>query len=424
MSASFSLLFWAVLFQLTPVFGNFDWLRHWNRFLLLHTSEFLLRKLFDAIESSSSSCRTFSALDRNLFKSRRKNDTTNSLDLGWFATECRKKNPITTLSSNSRNKTQKSRMTIHSIPWRLRVGVQGYSNGISFSSEHKRVRSFAFTFALYSTSVVRFKKTQRFSVISRHRRWTAMDKLNEKQQRWKSVWPTKIIALVATVQLMLTLGIIGLEAGSIIIDIDQGTVYAGFYCSVFFIMTWISMYCVGKWRRYRNSLDFYTRYILVCCNTYSMPCAIHTLVQNVLSIGAASVIIYFDSIFMYYPGTCYFSTSTICNGLASASFTSSNTSSYLIKIACIKAQLACAATMMFTNVVYIAFFIFVAVKANRRSNGHSPGAFPPGMHPVQIPVYPNAGNVINYPPVLHPTIPNFPSYVAECPNCHIYMRVG
>ena len=251
-----------------------------------------------------------------------------------------------------------------------------------------------------------------------------MDRLNEKQQRWKSVWPTKIIALIATIQLILSFAIIGLEAGSVIIDINQGTVYAGFYCSLFFIMTWISMYCVGKWRRVWNSFDFCTRCVLVCCNTYSMPCAIHTLVQNVLSIAAASVIIYFDSIFMYYPGICYFSTSATCSGLSSATLTSSSSGSYQIKTTCIKAQLACAATMMFTNVIYIAFFIFVAVKSNRRSNGHSPGGFPSAVPPTQIPVHPNSGNLPNYPYALQPPMPNFPSYVAECPNCHIYMRVG
>ena len=73
-----------------------------------------------------------------------------------------------------------------------------------------------------------------------------MKDLTEKQQRWKSVWPVRIIALIATLQLILTLGILGLEVGSVIIDVDQGTAYAGFYCSVFFIMTWISMFTVGK----------------------------------------------------------------------------------------------------------------------------------------------------------------------------------
>ena len=152
-----------------------------------------------------------------------------------------------------------------------------------------------------------------------------------------------------------------------------------------------------------------------------MPCAIHALVQNVLSIGAASVVIYFANLFMIYPGLCFFSSSSGCSSSTSLTLSSAS-STYQIKATLLKAQLACAAVMMFTSVVYIAIFTFIAIKANRRSKGQPPIEHLPVNTSQPVNFY--SGDPNTYPYALHPPAPNFPSYVAECPNCHIYMRVG
>jgi hypothetical protein len=58
--------------------------------------------------------------------------------------------------------------------------------------------------------------------------------LTTKQQRWKKLWPSGFIALVAVIQLILTFVIIGLEATSLVFDFYHSMIFAGFFCSLFF----------------------------------------------------------------------------------------------------------------------------------------------------------------------------------------------
>jgi hypothetical protein len=73
-----------------------------------------------------------------------------------------------------------------------------------------------------------------------------MNNLTPKQQRWRKLWPACFIALLATIQLLLTFAIIGLETASLIFDFYHAMIFAGFYCSFFFMITWISMFTVSK----------------------------------------------------------------------------------------------------------------------------------------------------------------------------------
>jgi hypothetical protein len=52
--------------------------------------------------------------------------------------------------------------------------------------------------------------------------------------------------LLGALQMILFLAIVGLEAGSVYYDAGRGTIYAGFWCSIIFFITWISMFCFGK----------------------------------------------------------------------------------------------------------------------------------------------------------------------------------
>ena len=70
--------------------------------------------------------------------------------------------------------------------------------------------------------------------------------LTAKQEEWRKLWPSCCISLLAVIQLVLTFSIIGLETTSLFFDFYRSMVFAGFYCSLFFMITWISMFTVSK----------------------------------------------------------------------------------------------------------------------------------------------------------------------------------
>lgn len=69
------------------------------------------------------------------------------------------------------------------------------------------------------------------------------------KEKWKSIWPSRILKLIAVIQIILTVAILALEAGSVGIHPFLATVYAGFYCSLFFTAAWISIFTVSKCSR-------------------------------------------------------------------------------------------------------------------------------------------------------------------------------
>jgi hypothetical protein len=102
-------------------------------------------------------------------------------------------------------------------------------------------------------------------------------------------------------------------------------------------------------------------------------CATHVLVENILSIIAALVLLYFDSLFLNNPYICLHGSVSDCNTYSYNSSYSDiysiySTTGYTVKMACIKAQLACAVVMFVTNVIYIIIFIIVVFKIRNLSN--------------------------------------------------------
>ena len=55
-----------------------------------------------------------------------------------------------------------------------------------------------------------------------------------------------IPGVIGVFQMLLCFSIIGLEAGSIYYDAGRGTIYAGFWCSIIFFITCVSMFIFGK----------------------------------------------------------------------------------------------------------------------------------------------------------------------------------
>jgi hypothetical protein len=60
------------------------------------------------------------------------------------------------------------------------------------------------------------------------------------------VIPIPIPIFIAIFQMILYLAIVGLEAASVYYDPGRGTIYAGFWCSIFFFITWVAMFFYGK----------------------------------------------------------------------------------------------------------------------------------------------------------------------------------
>jgi hypothetical protein len=62
----------------------------------------------------------------------------------------------------------------------------------------------------------------------------------------RDVIPGIFPGLMGAFQMILWLAIIGLESASLYYDAGRGIIYAGYWCSGVFLVTWISMFCFCK----------------------------------------------------------------------------------------------------------------------------------------------------------------------------------
>jgi hypothetical protein len=68
----------------------------------------------------------------------------------------------------------------------------------------------------------------------------------DREVRWRSRFSMGPPILIGFIQMILTFAIIGLEIASVIISPIYGTLYAGFWLSVIFTLSWISMFGLGN----------------------------------------------------------------------------------------------------------------------------------------------------------------------------------
>ena len=68
----------------------------------------------------------------------------------------------------------------------------------------------------------------------------------DREIEWRSKFSIVIPILIGLLQLILTMAIVGLEIGSLVISPIQGTLYAGFWLSVIFTLSWIAMAMLGN----------------------------------------------------------------------------------------------------------------------------------------------------------------------------------
>jgi hypothetical protein len=62
-----------------------------------------------------------------------------------------------------------------------------------------------------------------------------------EEQPWRKKFPAGISGILAFLQCVITIVIIGCEVGSILIDIVTATIYVGLWAGLFFIVAWISL---------------------------------------------------------------------------------------------------------------------------------------------------------------------------------------
>ncbi|CAF0743391.1 unnamed protein product [Adineta ricciae] len=176
---------------------------------------------------------------------------------------------------------------------------------------------------------------------------------SERFPRWTS-------AVVGIAQLVLTAAIVGLEIGSVYIDLAHGTIWVGFWASLVFIKTFLMML-----------------FITCCCR--GRCCATYVLIWTIFSGLLACVMIYFDQIFIKDLCKCYLGDQLCCAVRSVESFRTNytailnqcgqaianNNSADLRcpavpydKLKLIQAQLGCAVGMLISCAVYIVIYVF------------------------------------------------------------------
>jgi len=68
-----------------------------------------------------------------------------------------------------------------------------------------------------------------------------------RRQQWQQIWPTPFLAIIAVIQMLITFIIIGFETWSMVLNIKYAFLFIGYAASIFFTITWISTFTVGKY---------------------------------------------------------------------------------------------------------------------------------------------------------------------------------
>lgn len=67
----------------------------------------------------------------------------------------------------------------------------------------------------------------------------------DREIQWRSRFSIATPMIIGFLQMILTFAIIGLEIASVVISPVHGTLYAGFWLSVIFTISWVAMFVLG-----------------------------------------------------------------------------------------------------------------------------------------------------------------------------------
>lgn len=73
-----------------------------------------------------------------------------------------------------------------------------------------------------------------------------------REQRFNDRFSSPLVAVLATIQMLTTFSIIGLEIGHILKNIRLTNLFVGFWASIPFTILWISMFAAGIVLKYNN----------------------------------------------------------------------------------------------------------------------------------------------------------------------------
>ncbi|CAF0877255.1 unnamed protein product [Rotaria sp. Silwood1] len=169
----------------------------------------------------------------------------------------------------------------------------------------------------------------------------------DKEIQWRSKFSIVIPIIIGLLQMILTFAIVGLEIASVVISPATGTLYAGFWLSIIFTLSWIAMFT------------------LVCCHR-SRKCALYVFFISILCAAAAITLIVLDALFIGNIGKCFFSRA-ICDDL-NASNTPQSGIPLGRKVQVLKGQLAMAATLLATALLYMLLFILASLGSRSGKN--------------------------------------------------------
>ena len=65
------------------------------------------------------------------------------------------------------------------------------------------------------------------------------------EKQWQTMFPSIISGLFAFYEILCSIGVVGCELGSVLIDKYNSTIYVGFWSGLFLISAWISQILAG-----------------------------------------------------------------------------------------------------------------------------------------------------------------------------------
>ncbi|UJR29091.1 hypothetical protein I4U23_010305 [Adineta vaga] len=235
-----------------------------------------------------------------------------------------------------------------------------------------------------------------------------------KYQTVNDFIPNFIPGLLGAGQLVLWIAIVALEIVSVYYDAGRGTIYAGFWCSMVFFVTWIAMFCY------------------LCCNK-SSGCGIYLIIQNILSLIFAIILVIFAARFVQNPCLCYSALCYVPNwdfiddpSLISNYYVYPCTTRTYKKLPVLKALLACAVLMLISHLIFIIVYIIASIRFHKKQKSN-PQQFNVGYqqqtatvqmgqqpiyHPSPMPYSPYAQQQ-SYPIQYEPTVSAPPGYPVQ-----------
>mgnify|MGYP001026635352 CR=1 FL=1 len=160
----------------------------------------------------------------------------------------------------------------------------------------------------------------------------------DQEVLWRSKFSTVIPVLLGFLQMLVTFVIIGLEIAATVVSPILGTLYAGFWCSVVFVLSWLSLIS------------------LACCHR-ARKWATFAFVISILCAATAITLIVLDALFIGNITRCFFA-DVICKDLRST-YPQVNSQPLGRKVLILKAQIACTALLLLTAILYILYYISV-----------------------------------------------------------------